>query len=148
MGAGGTIHIPAMRPLIATTALLLLAAGPAAAQYAPGSIGNAGRMPETMSPGALPPPIPVTPPASTPAPAPSTSYGARYPNTETLSRDRIESRGYQVDRMTRQNDGSWKAQTSRDAVPTRPLGVPSRVIVYPDGRVVEEREPLGTKPGQ
>ena len=74
--------------------------------------------------------------------------GARYPNTETLSRERVESRGYQVDRMTRQNNGSWKADATRDAVPTRPLGVPSRVIIYPDGRVVEEREPLTSRPGQ
>src|SRR5262244_2682299 len=80
---------------------------------------------------------PCRPPA--PAPAPSTSLGARYPNTESMARDRVESRGYQVDRMTRQLDGSWKADASRDAVPTRPLGVPSRVIIYPDGRVVEER---------
>src|SRR5215468_9535366 len=115
-----------MRSYLLIPFLLVVAAGAARAQYAPGSIGNAGRMPETMSPGALPPPIPVNPPAPSPAPAPITSYGARYPNTESLSRERIESRGYQVDRMTRQNDGAWKAQTSRDAVPTRPLGVPSR----------------------
>jgi hypothetical protein len=72
--------------------------------------------------------------------------GARYPNTESLARDRVESRGYHVNTMTRQNNGSWKAEASRDAVPTRPLGVPSRVIVYPDGRVVEEREPLTAQP--
>ena len=107
-------------------------------------------MPETMSPGALPPPLPISPPsASRPSvPAPSASYGARYPDTESLARDRAQSRGYQVDSMTRRLDGSWKAETSRDAVPTRPLGVPSRVIIYPDGRVIEEREPLGVKPGQ
>ena len=64
------------------------------------------------------------------------------------ARERVEYRGYQVDGITRQNNGSWKAEASRDALPTRPLGVPSRVIIYPDGRVVEEREPLGAKPGQ
>jgi hypothetical protein len=115
------------------------------AQYAPGSIGNGGRMPETMSPGALPPPPMISAP-STPVAPPSASYGARYPNTETLSRDRIESQGYRVERITPQNDGSWKAETSRDAVPTRPQGVPSKVTIFPDGRVLEEREPLTVNP--
>jgi hypothetical protein len=41
--------------------------------------------------------------------------------------------------INRQNDGSWKADVSRDPVPTRPKGVPSKVTVYPDGRIVEER---------
>jgi hypothetical protein len=133
-----------MRPLLLFPLALVIAAGPALAQYAPGSIGNGGRMPETMSPGALPPPPTMSAPS--PAPAPATSYGARYPNTESYARDRIESQGYQVDSITRQNNGSWKAETSRDAVPTRPQGVPSRVIIYPDGRVVEEHEPLRATP--
>lgn len=111
-------------------------ATPAMAQYAPGSIGNGGRMPETMSPGALPPPPTMVAP-STPAPQPS--WGGRYPNTESLSRDRIQSEGYRIRGMTRQNDGSWKADVARDPVPTRPKGVPSKIIVYPDGRIVEER---------
>lgn len=129
-----------MRATAVLLALLpVMLAGPALAQYAPGSVGNAGRMPETMSPGALPPPLPISPPSAPAAPSPSA--GARYPNTETLSRERIESRGYKVQQIAPQNDGSWKAQTSRDAVPTRPQGVPSRVIIYPDGRVVEERDP-------
>ena len=97
-------------------------------------------MPETMSPGALPPPPTIVAP-STPAPQPSASYGGRYPNTESLSRDRIESQGYRVRKITPQNDGSWKADATRDPVPTRPKGVPSKVTVYPDGRIVEERQP-------
>ena len=28
----------------------------------------------------------------------------------------------------------------------RPLGTPSRVIIYPEGRVVEERQPLNGRP--
>ena len=131
-----------------TRALLLAAVcaaftGPAAAQLPPGSIGNGGRMPETMLPGAMPPP-PVPPSASppitpsSPSPPSSSSVG-RYPNTESLSRDRIESQGYRVRDMSRQLDGSWKADVTRDAVPTRPKGVPSKVTIYPDGRIVEER---------
>lgn len=131
--------------LLLALAFVIATSGSALAQYAPGSIGNGGRMPETMSPGALPPP-PTTLAPATPAPAPSASYGARYPNTETLSRDRIESQGYKVERITPQNNGSWKADTSRDAVPTRPQGVPSKVTIYPDGRIVEEREPLTVNP--
>ena len=63
-----------------------------------------------------------------------------------LSRDRIESQGYRVERITPQNNGSWTAETSRDAVPTRPQGVPSKVTIFPDGRVLEEREPLTVNP--
>jgi len=111
---------------------------PAGAQLPPGSIGNGGRLPETMLPGASPPPLPVTPPPA-PAGPPATSYGSRYPDTQTLSRDRVESQGYKVQGMTRQLDGSWKADVTRDAVPTRPKGVPGTVTIYPDGRIVEER---------
>jgi len=64
----------------------------------------------------------------------------RYPNTESLSQDRIESQGYRVDGMTQQNDGSWRTDASRNAVPTRPQGVPSKVTIFPDGRMLEERE--------
>jgi hypothetical protein len=124
-------------PFIAALALLT-AATPAVAQLPPGSIGNGGRMPETMSPGALPPPPTIS---ATPAPTPSASTGSRYPNTESLSRERVESRGYRVDRMTRQNDGTWKADVTRDPVPTRPKGVPTKVTIFPDGRILEERVP-------
>jgi hypothetical protein len=122
--------------LIAVTAV----SGSAMAQLAPGSIGNGGRMPETMSPGALPPPPTISAP-SAPMAAPSASYGARYPNTESYARDRIESQGYDVQRITPQNNGSWKADASRDAVPTRPQGVPTKITIFPDGRVLEEHEP-------
>ena len=33
-----------------------------------------------------------------------------------------------------------------DAVPTRPQGVPTKVTIFPDGRIVEEREPLRVDP--
>jgi len=131
-----------MRTIILLSALIAVTAvgGSAMAQLAPGSIGNGGRMPETMSPGALPPPPTITAPAA-PVIAPSASYGARYPNTESYSRDRIESQGYRVERVTPQNDGSWKADASRDAVPTRPQGVPTKITIFPDGRVLEEHQP-------
>jgi hypothetical protein len=127
-----------MRSLAIAAIAVLTFTAPALAQLPPGSIGNGGRMPETMSPGALAPPPTIVGP-TTSAPQPSASYGGRYPNTESLSRDRIQSEGYRVKSINRQNDGSWKADVSRDPVPTRPQGVPSKITVYPDGRVVEER---------
>ncbi len=75
-------------------------------------------------------------------PSPSANYGGnRYPDTESLSRDRVQSEGYRVQRITPQNNGSWKADASRDPVPTRPKGVPSKVTIFPDGRILEERLP-------
>jgi hypothetical protein len=131
-----------MRTTLLLSALLsvIVVGGPAWAQLAPGSIGNGGRMPETMSPGALPPPPTISAPPARMA-TPSASYGARYPDTESYSRDRIESQGYRVERITPQNNGSWKADASRDAVPTRPQGVPTKITIFPDGRVLEEHQP-------
>ena len=126
-----------MRSFLVVLGLVMIAT-PALAQFTPDSVGNGGRMPQTMSPGALPPPLPISPPASA---APSPSYGGRYPNTQSLSRERIESQGYRVKKIDPQNDGSWKADVTRDAVPTRPAGVPSKVTIFPDGRVLEERQP-------
>jgi hypothetical protein len=88
-----TAYIPLMRTFLLTTILLAATIGAAEARgghgfigMPPGSIGNAGRMPETMSPGALPPsPTISAPPTWTPAP--STSYGGRYPDTETFAHD-------------------------------------------------------------
>ena len=51
-----------------------------------------------------------------------------------------------MEKITPQNNGSWKAETTRDAVPTRPQGVPTKVTIFPDGRVLEEREPLTVNP--
>jgi hypothetical protein len=109
---------------------LIAVAGTAHAQR--GQIGDGGRMPETMFPGAQLP-------TSMPEPRMSAPL-ERYPNTESLSQDRIESQGYRVDGMTQQNDGSRQAGAIRDAVPTRPQGVPTKVTVFPDGRTLEERE--------
>ena len=105
---------------------LVAAADTAFGQLVPGSIGNGGRMPDTMSPGALPPPAPVM------APPPS------QPNTYSVTRDRLESQGYRVQRLEEKNDGSWRANVTRDPVPTRPQGVPKRVTIHPNGQVVEE----------
>jgi hypothetical protein len=89
-------------------------------------------MPETMFPGVQPPPSIPEPRMSAPE--------ERYPNTESLSQDRIESQGYRVNDMSQRNDGAWQARASRDAVPTRPQGVPTKITVFPDGRTVEEHE--------
>jgi hypothetical protein len=78
---------------------------------------------------------PPAPPAPTPGPP-----VAAYPNTESLARDRIQSQGYRIQRIERQNDGAWKAETRRDAVPTRPQGVPSQVDVLPNGQILEKRQ--------
>lgn len=127
--------MPNMRPaLLALTLLVALccvAAEPAAAQMAPGSIGNAGRMPETMSPGAAPPPpmpqaMPVQPP-----PAP-------YPNTQSMARDRVQSQGYTVRKVEPRPDGSWRVDATRGAVPTRPQGYPRSITIHPDGRETVE----------
>ena len=54
-GASGRADdVPMRRPALAL--LLSAIALPASAQLPPGSIGNGGRLPETMLPGALPPP--------------------------------------------------------------------------------------------
>lgn len=110
---------------------LVAAAGSAFGQLVPGSIGNGGRMPETMSPGALPPP-PVAPPAPVMAPPPS------QPNTYSINRDRLENQGYRVQQLEQRNDGSWRANVTRDPVPTRPQGVPKRVTIHGNGQIVEE----------
>ncbi len=97
--------------------------------------GQFGRMPETMLPSQQPP---TTMPPSPSVPPGGTSAGARYPNTESLGRDRIQSQGYKVERMSPQVDRAWKADVTRDAVPTRPRGTPSKVTILPDGRMLEE----------
>ena len=79
---------------------------------------------------------PPAPPAPTPGPAVQP-----YPNTESFARDRIQSQGYKVQRIERQVDGSWKADANR----ATPLGspppqrrVPTKITIFPDGRMVEE----------
>jgi len=128
----GGFHIDGMRsPLLATGLFLALvgAVGAASAQHP-------ANTPFGTSAGQAAPPAP---PAPTPGPPPGgTSAGARYPNTESLSRDRVQSQGYKVQRIERRNDGSWKADATRDPVPTRPKGVPTKVTILPDGRMLEE----------
>ena len=88
-----TAYIPLMRTFLLATILLAATLGAAEARgghgfigMPPGSIGNAGRMPETMSPGTLPPSSTIYA-SSARTPAPSESYGARYPDTETFAPD-------------------------------------------------------------
>jgi hypothetical protein len=120
----------AMKRSLFALALTLIAAGTAHAQR--GHISDGGRMPETMFPGAQPPSSMPQARASEPL--------QHYPNTESLSHDRIESQGHHVDGMTQQNDGSWQAGASRDAVPTRPAGEEGKATVFPDGRTMEESQ--------
>jgi hypothetical protein len=108
-----------------TVLALALIAAASTAHAQRGYIGDGGRMPETMFPGAQPP-------TSMPEPRMSAPIG-RYPDTEAFSRDSIESQGYRVDGIARQNDGSWQAGTSSE-------GVPTKVTVFPDGKTMEEHE--------
>jgi hypothetical protein len=81
-------------PLLAAAIACLIAgsvAGPAMARMPAGSIGNGGRMPETMSPGALPPPANFAP--SGPASTPMTSFGAARPDTGSNSLGGFQSQG-------------------------------------------------------
>ena len=134
--SGGGFNIEGMRnPLLA---LLLIAAVGAAATlpaFAQPMPGQAGMMPQTMLPSQQPA---TTMPPSASVPPGGTSAGARYPSTQSLSTDRIQSQGYKVERITPEVDRSWKAQTSRDAVPTRPRGTPSKVTILPNGQMLEE----------
>lgn len=79
---------------------------------------------------------PPAPPAPTPGPAVQP-----YPNTESFARDRIQSQGYQVQRIERQVDGTWKADAKRGPAlppPQQQQRVPSKVTIFPDGRMLEE----------
>lgn len=118
-------------PAFVLVMTVVAAADTANGQLVPGSIGNGGRMPDTMSPGALPPP-PVAPPAPVMAPP------ASQPSSYSLQRDQLQNQGYRVQRLEQRNDGSWRANVTRDPVPTRPQGVPKRVTIHPNGQIVEE----------
>lgn len=125
----GNLRSTLVAPVLLAAALAV--ASPAAAQLPPGSAGNAGRMPETMSPGALPPPpLPQAAPVMAP-PAPQ-------PNTQSLARDRVQNQGYTVRRVEPRPDGSWKVDATRDRTPTRPQGYPKSITIHPDGRQTEE----------
>ena len=112
--------------------ILIVAAGAAHAQHPPGLAGNAGRMPETMSPG-------LQPPSSMPSPTPIAPI-QRYSGPESNSQDRSESREYPMQDIQRESNGSWSAGATQYATPTQPEGVPSWITTYPDGRTVEERD--------
>lgn len=120
------MRIPRLAP--ALLVVLIATAGAAAAQI------NSS-LPPVTSIGSQAPTQPALPPTVPPG---GTSAGASYPNTESLARDRVQSQGYKVQRMEQRNDGTWKAETTRDAVPTRPRGVPTKVTILPDGRMLEE----------
>lgn len=120
-----------MRSPLLASALFLALIGGAGAVWAQ----HPANTPFGTSAGQAAPSMPPPPPAVPPG---GTSAGARYPNTESLSRDRVQSQGYKVQRLEQRNDGSWKADATRNPVPTRPKGVPSKVTILPDGRMLEE----------
>jgi hypothetical protein len=131
---GKGFHIGSMRPPLLAPALLALllplvaTSGAAMAQLNPS-------LPPVTSIGSQAPVQPALPPTVPPG---GTSAGAAYPNTQSLARDRVQSQGYKVQRMEQRNDGTWKADATRDPVPTRPKGVPTKVTILPDGRMLEE----------
>jgi hypothetical protein len=124
MAPGPRDHMNKMRIPVLALILISSLAGSATAQVD-------HRFPGASS-GQFAPPAP---PAPTPGPP-----VAAYPNTESLARDRIQSQGYKIQRLDQQNNGAWKAETRRDAVPTRPRGVPSEVTIQPNGQMQEKRE--------
>lgn len=119
------MRIPLLAPLLA--GVLIGLAGAAGAQVD-------HRFPGASS-GQFAPPAPPAP-----TPGPSVQPIQPYPNTESFARDRIQSQGYKVQRMDRQVDGAWKAEGSRVPPLTPPLQqrVPSKVTIFPDGRILEE----------
>jgi hypothetical protein len=132
---GNAFHIEIMRPPLLAPALAVALAATAGAAVAQNMAQLNPSLPPVTSIGSQAPVQPALPPTVPPG---GTSAGALYPNTESLARDRVQSQGYKVQRLEQRNDGSWKAETTRDAVPTRPKGVPTRVTILPDGRILEE----------
>lgn len=102
--------------------------------------GSAGAQVDHRFPGAssgqFTPPPPPLPPAVPPGGAPIQAY----PNTESFARDRIQSQGYKVQRIERQVDGAWKADATRipPLSPPQQQRVPTKVTIFPDGRMLEE----------
>lgn len=129
---GGGTHVVTMRiPLLApflVGALVVALAGTAAAQVD-------HRFPGASSGQFTPPP-----PAPTPSIPPGGAPIQAYPNTESFARDRIQSEGYKVQRIERQVDGTWKADTTRDPPlsPPQRQRVPTKVTIFPDGRMLQE----------
>lgn len=126
----GSMRLPLLAPALLVALLLPLVAtsGAVMAQLNPS-------LPPVTSIGSQAPVQPALPPTVPPG---GTSAGAAYPNTQSLARDRVQSQGYKVQRMEQRNDGTWKADATRDPVPTRPKGVPTKVTILPDGRMLEE----------
>ena len=99
-------HIKLMKSTILAV-ILIVAAGAANAQNVPGLAGNAGRMPETMSPGIQP-----SPSMPAPTPAPSTE---RYP--ESYSQGRSTSEPYDMREIPRGGSDGWSAGATEYASP-------------------------------
>lgn len=132
---GKGFHIGSMRRLLLAPALLVALLLPLVATSGAAMAQLNPSLPPVTSIGSQAPVQPALPPTVPPG---GTSAGAAYPNTQSLARDRVQSQGYKVQRMEPRNDGTWKADATRDPVPTRPKGVPTKVTILPDGRMLEE----------
>ena len=136
-GRGGRLARRGRRSHVKTMRIPLLASLLAGVLI--GLAGTAGAQVDHRFPGASSGQFaPPAPPA--PTPGPPVQQVQPYPNTESFARDRIQSQGYKVQRIERQVDGAWKAEGSRVPPLTPPLQqrVPSKVTIFPDGRMLEE----------
>jgi hypothetical protein len=84
--------------------ILIVAAGAANAQHFPGLAGDAGRMPDTMSPG-IQPPFEPTPSMPAPTPAPSME---QYPGSYSQS----PSESYEMRESPRGGSDAWSSGAS------------------------------------
>jgi len=122
------MRIPLLAPFV-VGALVVALAGTASAQV------------DHQFPGASSGQFAPPPPAPTPSIPPGGAPIQAYPNTESFARDRIRSEGYKVQRIERQVDGTWKADTTRaPPLSTPQQRVPGKVTIFPDGRILEEQQ--------
>lgn len=121
------MRIPLLAPFLVGVLMVALA-------------GTASAQVDHRFPGASSGQFTPPPPAPTPSIPPGGAPIQAYPNTESFARDRIQSEGYNVQRIERQVDGAWKADTTRVPAlsPPQQQRVPTKVTIFPDGRMIQE----------